>query len=68
MFIPCAVKYALCFYAGCQFYRAFFLSVLNTIIFGGFSFGAKQRWLESRIGVIIVFLALSYIVCLIVMR
>ena len=62
MFIPCAVKYALCFYAGCKFYRAFFLPYLNTIIFGGFPFGAKKRWLESRIGVIIVFLALSSIV------
>ena len=26
MFIPCAVKYALCFYAGCQFYCAFFFT------------------------------------------
>ena len=68
MFIPCAVKYALCFYAGCQFYRAFFYACGNTIIFSGFSFGAKQRRLESRIGVIIVFLALFSIVCLTVMR
>ena len=62
MFIPCAVKYALCFYTRCKFYRTFFYAYLNTIIFGGFPFGAKKRWLESRIGVIIVFLALSSIV------
>ena len=33
MFIPCAVKYALCFYAGCQFYRAFFFMHAETPLF-----------------------------------
>ena len=50
-----------------NFIALFFYVCWNTIIFGGFSFGAQQRWLESRIGVIIDFLALFYIVCLTVM-
>ena len=45
-----------------NFIVLFFYACLNTIIFGGFPLGAKKRWLESRIGVIIVFLALSSIV------
>ena len=45
-----------------NFIALFFYACLNTIIFGGFPLGAKKRWLELRIGVIIVFLALSSIV------
>ena len=50
MFIPCAVKYALCFYAGCKFYRAFFLRVLKHNYFRWFSFRPQEKMagIENR--------------------
>ena len=50
MFIPCAVKYALCFYAGCHFYRAFFLRMLKHNYFRWFFFQcqAKMAGIKNR--------------------
>ena len=45
MFIPCAVKYALCFYAGCQFYGIFFTRAetqLFSVVF--LSVPSKDGW------------------------
>ena len=53
MFIPCAVKYALCFYAGCKFYRAFFLCMLKHNYFWWFFFWcqAKMAGIENSVKV-----------------
>ena len=50
MFIPCAVKYALCFYARCKFYCAFFLRVLKHNYFRWFSFWRQEKMagIENR--------------------